>query len=203
METDPRLLSDEDWAAYLRVAAQGRTEPRVLSGEEWAAYLHLAEQNRRVLEARALAARDFAEAAGTYPHGARLAALVRFNVRHRLSDDEWRAALRATWTIEHAPGMSLPRRQLIAMFRRVGYFADAPAPSASVPLYRGAPVAFRRGLAWTGERRVADFFAHRTGGLVWAARVPPRRILARFAHDRAEDEYVVDPSGLTIIAAGF
>ncbi|MFZ2176594.1 MAG: hypothetical protein WAW17_21645 [Rhodococcus sp. (in: high G+C Gram-positive bacteria)] len=73
------------------------------------------------------------------------------------------------------------------MFRIAGFTKDnrrARRPLLPVTLYRGAGVENREGLSWTTLPGVAHYFAQNRQrvpftGMVWTARVPAKRILAR------------------------
>lgn len=76
-------------------------------------------------------------------------------------------------------------------------------PTESLRLYRGSLVERAAGMAWTGDKDRAAWFAQRWNGQlgdiahVWTALVEPERILARFVL-RSEDEYVIDTTDLNI-----
>jgi hypothetical protein len=89
------------------------------------------------------------------------------------------------------------RRNVVAMFKDVGYCGDALGPDKPTTLYRGTTHSrWRRGVSWTGDIKVARFFADGgrfgpMGGVVCAVVAPPEAVLARF-NRRQEDEYVLD-----------
>lgn len=68
-----------------------------------------------------------------------------------------------------------------------------------VTLWRGAIEDRRLGMSWTGDRKRAEWFAHRFDGMtdkvgkVYQVTVDRELILARFEEGRGEDEYVLDP----------
>lgn len=79
-------------------------------------------------------------------------------------------------------------------------------PTEPVRLYRGAVTSRSAGMAWTGDRDRAEWFARRWDGLseergaVYTALVEPERVYARFT-GRREDEYVIDTIDLAITEA--
>jgi hypothetical protein len=89
------------------------------------------------------------------------------------------------------------RKEVVSMFKSVGYCGDAPRPDKPTRLYRGtAHSAWCRGVSWTGDIHTARFFADGgrlgpMGGFVYTVVAQPDVILGRF-NDREEDEYVLD-----------
>ncbi|KQP62919.1 hypothetical protein [Nocardioides sp. Leaf285] len=76
-------------------------------------------------------------------------------------------------------------------------------PTGPVRLYRGAVPERAVGMAWSGSRETAQWFARRWSGMgrgngeVYTTVVAPDRIFARFT-GRGEDEYVIDTEGLRL-----
>jgi hypothetical protein len=60
----------------------------------------------------------------------------------------------------------------------------------TVTAYRGAQEPAKRGMSWSLDIKMAEFFAKRTHGSVWRVEVPRSAVLAYFA-DRAEAELVI------------
>jgi hypothetical protein len=110
--------------------------------------------------------------------------------------DQQRRLLEDTWTVCDG-NLWHYRRDVVAMFKDVGYCGDAPRPDKPTTLYRGtAHSRWSRGVSWTGDINVARFFADGgrfgpQGGFVYTVVAPPDVILGRF-NDREEDEYVLD-----------
>lgn len=115
------------------------------------------------------------------------------------------------WTSAEYPTKAFdPMSLWVQMFEEVGYLvgcrrAESQRPTEPVRLYRGAPPEGKAGMSWTSSRTVAEQFAAgglrgRPQGTVWTALVDPARLLAHFPGSRDEDEYVINPDGLPIVA---
>ena len=99
------------------------------------------------------------------------------------------------------PQRMLHRREWLPMFRAAGYHVDDDSvpPPTRVTLWRGGVRKTR--MAWTADRERAEWFQHRFNhikpGKLWTITVGPDRLLAHYDEKhRAEDEYVIDPTGL-------
>jgi hypothetical protein len=93
------------------------------------------------------------------------------------------------------------------LFRVNGYSHDghtAELPTEPVKLFRGCDTRGRFGMAWTSDLDQARTFAYdglrgRAPGHVFTATVQPEHLLTYIGEEigRREDEYVVDPDGLS------
>ena len=121
--------------------------------------------------------------------------------------------LTSWWSVtESAPRGS--HREIVRMFREVGYVGENPKPSGPQRFFRGIQHhRERRGLSWTADVEIARFFVDanyrsRLGwvlmeagrsahfdplGQVVTVVASPDAILAGFT-DRDESEYILDPS---------
>lgn len=116
-------------------------------------------------------------------------------VAHTLSGDLFIEALLQSWTGPDAPEACLPQEDWIQFFRRAGFTRDgtpADRPTKPVLLVRGGRSPDR--MSWTATPSVAESFAKRSGGRLWATEAPPEAILAIINHQReGEDEHILDP----------
>lgn len=116
-------------------------------------------------------------------------------------------AVADAWGGPEFPAAAADEYMWVHLFGKAGYAVDgvpAHRPAGSVTLYRGADDEHRRGMAWTADLARARWFAERSiwkrHGTVWTAEVAPMWLLAQI-NGRSESEYVVDPSGLSLITA--
>lgn len=122
-----------------------------------------------------------------------------------LAPDQRILGIGDAWTgPDHSPELLLHPRDWLAMFREVGYHVDdGPAqPPERITLFRGG--IRMTGMAWSAQRERAEYFQHRYDhrggkpGKLWTVTVGPDRLLAHYHEKhRGEDEYVIDPTGLT------
>lgn len=112
------------------------------------------------------------------------------------------------WSAAEWPEQCQPTEWWVQWWQQCGYAVDGvltERPSEPLTLWRGAVADRMRGMAWTADRKIAEWFARRFDGALedtgrlYTATVEPSRLLARLheAH-RSEDEYVIDTEGLTI-----
>ncbi|HEY5843531.1 MAG TPA: hypothetical protein VIU87_19095 [Mycobacterium sp.] len=70
-------------------------------------------------------------------------------------------AVPAAWSWSDPPGLLLPQETWLSLWRRIGYTRDgitADRPSGPITLWRGAYPEWKRGLAWTDNRLIAEVF---------------------------------------------
>lgn len=123
----------------------------------------------------------------------------------RLSKKDLALVIGHVWSDAEYPARSFdPSEMWLELFEDAGYTVDskpAERPTTALRLYRGATVEYKTGWSWTDDLDVAQRFAGdlvgRAPGRVWTALVQPVDLLARL-NGREENEYVVNPEGLTI-----
>lgn len=117
------------------------------------------------------------------------------SVETYLPADTFIQALTDSWTGPDAPEACLPQEEWIDFFRKAGFTRDGKPvdpPTEPVLLVRGGRYPDR--MSWTATPSVAESFAKRSGGRLWATEAPPEAILAIINHQReGEDEHVLDP----------
>ena len=119
--------------------------------------------------------------------------------------DELARGVNNAWTSAEFPGLFLDRDTWLEMLSTTGFLygeqrAPEKRPTTRVRVWRGAPAAHRRGLAWTVDRERAEWFRDRNldfglDAKLWTLLAPPASILADFRDDeggRHEGEYLVD-----------
>jgi hypothetical protein len=123
-----------------------------------------------------------------------------------LPDDQRLIAINAAWTLPDYPEQCLQREKWLKMYRDVGYIEGREwqgrrgTPPDQITLWRGG--VRETGMSWTVDRRTAEWFQHRfvpdkPPGKLWTVTVGADRLLANFnLHRPAENEYVIDPTGL-------
>lgn len=115
------------------------------------------------------------------------------------------------WGLAEYPGLSLNKTDWMRLWRKAGYTDDgrpAERPQGTLRLWRAAHPRYKRGFAWTSERKVAEWFlqsrydpkgVHR----LYEAVVPCERLLARIHEEgRGEHEYIVDMRAIPITVVG-
>lgn len=116
--------------------------------------------------------------------------------------DDMRLLLPGVWQMAEYPTHNLPADIWLEWFRMVGWTAtdNRLAPIEAVQLYRGATWGRRRGMSWTPDLDLAqwfaDRFAHRGPAHVYECQVPTDALLAFVEERRGEPEYVIDPRAL-------
>ena len=121
----------------------------------------------------------------------------------RLTTDDLRSVICEVWSSAEYPQQHLRLVDWVDMFRRAGFVSErgAPAPTEPLTVYRGATWGRRRGMAWTTDEAMAEWFASRWRGVtdgetyVFTVNVEPAAVLAFCDADdgRGESEVVVDP----------
>lgn len=75
--------------------------------------------------------------------------------------------------------------------------AALPKPAEPLTLFRGAVPRHARGMSWTPDRALAEWFAHRfdalSPGFVYVVEAPPAAVLWAGTNGRKEQEVIVDP----------
>lgn len=123
----------------------------------------------------------------------------------RLSKKDLALVIGHVWSDAEYPARAFdPSEMWLDLFEDAGYTVDnkpAERPTTALRLYRGATMEHKAGWSWTDDLTVAQRFAGglvgRTPGRVWTALAQPVDLLARL-NGREENEYVVNPSDLTI-----
>ncbi len=157
---------------------------------------------------------DEADAAGDFDRMLTLvdrnygpALLVAWMADDRISREQVREHLAATWQMAEWPSQALDRKTWITLFRWTGYVSDPPGlpqSTVSVRLFRGCTPGRCRGMAWTSEldkarwfaRRFVDVPGQRRTTAVFTALIEPAYVLARCNGREGEQEYVVDTLAL-------
>jgi len=110
-----------------------------------------------------------------------------------------------TWGLAEFPGLAMSRPDWRRLWAKSGFVIDgkpADRPAEPMLLWRGATRGHKGGMAWTDDRKRAEWFvqARFRKGHLWEALVPPERLLA-FIHNegRGESEWIVDTRGVTIL----
>lgn len=131
-------------------------------------------------------------------------------IQDDLSAEDFSAILAYCWISSEYPHMdnNVPERSLIAMFKKAKpeYLMDADELKTfnSMPdrlvIYRGVTsynAKYVRAMAWSVDKKVADWFAHRfnENGTVYRAEIDKENAFAYFA-GRNEKEIVVNPKYL-------
>lgn len=112
------------------------------------------------------------------------------------------------WCDAEFPEACLKRSYWLELFAVAGYTVDgkaAPRPDAPVTLWRGADFSRRRGMSWTADREIAEWFAtsqsrDRAYGWLFQVKARPSSLLCFNGgpDSRGEAEYVVNTKGLHI-----
>lgn len=119
--------------------------------------------------------------------------------------DDLRLLLPAVWQDAERPTQNLPSSTWVEWFRMVGWTAtdDRPPPAEVSQIYRGATWGRRRGMSWTPDLEVAQWFADRFIGVdggesahVFQCQVPADAVMAFVEERKGEPEYVIDPRRL-------
>lgn len=122
-----------------------------------------------------------------------------------LREEDFAEGLSDAWTSAEFPGQAMDLKYWLMLFRHAiddGWYLeeDELATIENLPevitLWRGAWEEFRDGISWTGDRKQAEWFAHRLDhsgnvGKLYEITVGRELVLAHFT-GRKEDEYVVD-----------
>jgi hypothetical protein len=149
-----------------------------------------------------LAAGDWDHFIGRHPRPLRLECFR--EIAGRLTDAEYWRLLAGIWTDAEVPNVN--RAIWIDLFTadrggredvmKPEEHAAFAALSEPVQIYRGAPMKYARGMAWTTDRDRAMWFAERyaytNGARLLTAILPKRKLLAYFT-ERKEAEAVIDP----------
>lgn len=129
---------------------------------------------------------------------------------HNLTPADLREALCDAWTGAEWPERHLDTDLWVGLFEDGGYQVDGePADRTTdlpeqVTLYRGAIPRHAIGMAWTTDRRTAEWFATRFNdmngaqtGRLYTCTIPRDLVLARFHESRpGEAEHVLDAMSL-------
>jgi len=157
---------------------------------------------RREHYLESLARRDWLQALMVVDKGSQLTMIEAWWLEGALTPVDLGACLAAVWSRIEFPHRFGQRRWL-RLFKAAGFVTDTPGTEPGtepLTVYRGAIPTRRRGMSWTLDPVRAAWFARRWDvlsrtGLVYAADVPPRHVLAIF-HGREELEVIVNPPGL-------
>jgi hypothetical protein len=115
----------------------------------------------------------------------------------------------SVWSSAEFPGSWLTRVDWIDLFRHAGYTEDGErtAPPSEITLYRGCPPSRTRGMSWTSDREVAQWFAERfrdrserRNSAVYTTTVGGAQVLAKIS-GRNEFEYVIDTTSISVTRA--
>lgn len=123
-----------------------------------------------------------------------------------LNLEELRALLLVVWSMAEYPTRQVPEEEWLEVFEEVGFVSDIgrPRPAAPLTIYRGAGDEMSaRGMSWTTDLALAEWFARRRGGHVYMTTVEPDAVLALIDGVRtgreeqgAKTEVVVHPDRL-------
>jgi hypothetical protein len=147
---------------------------------------------------------NFDEALGRVGNDRRHSLLWHWFETGLMTSSDLAGAILHAW--DHGPkahSSHLGERRWVQLFTYAGFVASPSRqrPEGSFLIFRGAPTATRgRGMSWTTDRGVADWFRDRwidrgVRASTWQVNVPPSAVLA-FDDERDEAEVIVDPDRL-------
>lgn len=123
-----------------------------------------------------------------------------------LDHDELRTLLPVVWSMAEYPERQIPPELWVELFEEVGFVSDVGRrrPAAPLTIYRGAGDEMSaRGMSWTTDLPLAEWFARRRQGHVYVTTVEPDAVLALIDAVRSgleetggETEVVVNPDRL-------
>ena len=157
-----------------------------------ASYLNKRERVKELLHNK-----EYEKAIWIYEKPYRLDVLITWWKSRFISVDVLKELLPDVWITVEFPsqnGVNL----ITSLFKDTGFLTDSPtftplAPEEILTVYRGAYEGHKRGMSWTLDKSIAEFFARRLvgGGAVYSAQIPANGVLAYF-EDRGESEIVVN-----------
>lgn len=184
-------LFHEPWGFPIRM-----NEPNDFTTFVWDRINRFEEHKKRF--DRLIDERKFQEAFFCIANPYALSALVPLS--KRMTAEELRPVLAYAWCQTEFPHQNR-KNQMVALFKRAGWFTDAeedeeqtPRPENPMVLYRGVKKKTHwRGLSWTTDYKQACWFATRFGtpGFIYERKFSPHQLLAKF-DGRGESEYVVN-----------
>jgi hypothetical protein len=122
-----------------------------------------------------------------------------------IDEEALASVIGGVWSGAEFPELALGFETWESLFAEAMYPGAPRWPKKTIRLWRGAPESRARGMSWTRDRELAEWFARRfeairEPGFVWTAKAGSKDILCVINDEdgRNESEYVLDPTELTI-----
>lgn len=137
-------------------------------------------------------------------HYERLPLILEWYASGALDPDDLNQLLAMWWTCDENPyALGWEACDWVELFESAGFVTDTPGVAVAhgpLTVWRGGAPGAQRGLSWTTDRAVGEWFAQRTAlvagaGELWRATVDQVSVLGMF-NDRQETEVLLDPHGL-------